>query len=176
MRPRPRRIVLVGLPGAGKSTVGPLVAQALGWSFVDLDREIERTAGRSVAEIFAAEGEAGFRLRERGASLAMAEWDHLVLAPGGGWVLDPRNREALGEGTLTVYLAVSPETAARRLGPAAASRPLLAGAEPAQRLRELLKAREGLYLQANHTVSVEKVSPEDAAYSIVALATQDLPD
>lgn len=173
---RPARIVLVGLPGAGKSTVGPLVAQALGWAFVDLDREIELTAGRSVAEIFREEGEEGFRRREYGATLAMAGWEGLVLAPGGGWLLDPRNRAALGQGTMMVYLALPPEAAAARLGASAASRPLLAGADPVDRLRELLAAREAIYLQANHTVSVELMSPAEVADSIVALATQDLPD
>lgn len=165
------RIVLVGLPGAGKSTVGPLVAEALGWAFVDLDTEIQRSAGRSVPEIFAAEGEEGFRRRERGATLAMAEWDGLVLAPGGGWLLDPRNLEALGDRTLVVHLSVSPEVAAARIGPSGGSRPLLAGPDPLSRLRELAAAREAVYLQANHTVSVDLLAPDAVASYIVALAT-----
>ena len=166
-----QRIVLVGLPGAGKSTVGPLVARSLDWSFVDLDQEIERTAGRTVPEIFAAEGEAGFRRREREATLAMAERPGLVLAPGGGWLLDPSNLRALGEGTEVVHLRVSPAIAAARLGPEAARRPLLAGSNTVQRLEELWRARESVYLQANHTLSVDLLSPEAAASYIVALAS-----
>jgi len=170
------RIVLVGLPGAGKSTVGPLVAQQLQWAFVDLDHEIERTAGRAVAEIFATEGEEGFRRRERGATLAMAEWPGLVLAPGGGWLLDPSNLRALGEGTEVVHLQVSPAVAAARLGPQAAQRPLLAGSNTVQRLEELWRERESIYLQANHTLSVDLLSPEAAASYIVALASRGTGD
>lgn len=165
------RIVLVGLPGAGKSTVGPLVADALGWAFVDLDAEIVKTAGRPVPEIFVSEGEEGFRRRERGATLAMAGWEGLVLAPGGGWILDPRNLEALGAKTLVVHLHVSPEVAAARIGPSGASRPLLAGPDPVSRLHELAATREPVYLQANHTVSVDLLSPDAVASYIVALAT-----
>jgi shikimate kinase len=171
-----QRIVLVGLPGAGKSTVGPLVAHQLGWAFVDLDHEIERTAGRSVSEIFASEGEEGFRRRERGATLAMAEWPGLVLSPGGGWLLDPSNLRALGDGTEVVHLRVSPAVAAARLGPRAALRPLLAGPDTVQRLQELWEARESIYLQANHTLSVDLLSPEDAASYIVALASRGTGD
>jgi shikimate kinase len=171
-----QRIVLVGLPGAGKSTVGPLVAERLGWAFVDLDLEIERTAGRTVPEIFAHEGEEGFRRRERGATLAMAEWPGLVLAPGGGWLLDPTNLKALGAGTEVVHLQVSPAVAAVRLGPASARRPLLAGPSTVQRLEELWEARKSIYLQANHTLSVDLLSPDAAASYIVALASRGTGD
>ena len=169
---RPVRIVLVGLPGAGKSTVGPLVARALGWAFLDLDEEIARLAGRSVPEIFRAEGEPGFRRREREATAAVADRAAVVLAPGGGWMLDPRNLEALGAGTLVVHLQVSPAVAAARIGPAAAVRPLLAGSDPAAAIENLRVVREAIYLQANHTVSVDSLSPGESATIIVALASR----
>jgi shikimate kinase len=165
------RLVLVGLPGSGKSTVGPLVAAQLGWSFVDLDDEIVRAAGRSIPEIFSAEGESGFRAWERAATVALANHGPLVLASGGGWMLNPFNREALGWGTEVVYLEVSPEVAATRMGGAAMARPLLAGADPVHRLEELLAARESAYLQANHTVSVIGATPDEIAALIVALAS-----
>ena len=165
------RIVLVGLPGAGKSTVGPLVAAALGWEFVDLDDEIVRLAGRTVAEIFSAEGEAGFRARERAATEALANRGPVVLSPGGGWALDPANRVALGEGASVVYLEVSPMVAAARMGGAASARPLLAGGDPRDRLTQLLAQREAFYLQANHTVSVDSLAPDQIAALIVALAS-----
>ena len=165
------RIVLVGLPGAGKSTAGRLAAARLGWSFVDLDEEIARSAGRSIAEIFADEGEEGFRRREHGATLALAEWPRLLLAPGSGWLLDSTNFPALGQGSVLVHLQVSPAVAAARLGPELALRPLLQGPNPGQRLEELWEARRTLYLQANHTVSVDLMSPEEVASYIVALAS-----
>ncbi len=164
------RIVLVGLPGAGKSTVGAMVAERLGWRFVDLDAAIERTAGRSVPEIFAREGETGFRARERLATQELAASPHTVISPGAGWMVDPVNREILGTGTVVVHLAVSPVVAAARLADAPGSRPLLAGGDPVRALENLLVAREATYLQANHTVTVDSMTPDEVASIIVALA------
>jgi shikimate kinase len=165
------RIVLVGLPGAGKSTVGALVASALGWDFVDLDAEIVRVAGIGVPEIFRREQETGFRARERAATAALAGRTRFVLAPGGGWVLDPTNLDVLGGGSLTVHLRVSPEVAVLRSAAAPASRPLLDGPEPVERLKILAAARESAYLQANHTVTVDSMSSAEVASLIVALAS-----
>lgn len=171
-----RRVVLVGLPGAGKSTVGAVVADRLGWRFIDLDREIERTSGASVPEIFASDGEAHFRRLEREATLAIAGADRVVVAPGGGWSLDRSNPAALGPGSLTVYLRVSPELALARMAGSAGVRPLLAVPDPLRRLEELLEAREDAYLQANHVLSVDSLEPDQVADSIVALATGSRPD
>ena len=165
------RIVLVGLPGAGKSTVGALAAERLGWAFADLDVEIERVAGRTVAEIFAEEGEAGFRARERDATRALRGREQVVVASGGGWALDPLNREMLGRETALVHLRVSPSVAARRLAEAPDTRPLLDPAEPEKSLRQLLDTREAAYLQANHTITVDSMTPIEVASLIVALAT-----
>ena len=168
-------VVLVGLPGAGKSTVGPLLAARLGgWRFVDLDVEIERATGRSVAEIFATDGEAAFRQLEREATHGLASLGQagVVLAPGGGWILDPRNLNALGPAIVTVYLRVSPAAALRRMAGAAADRPLLATSDPLTSLEALLEAREAAYLQANHTVAAELMSPDAIADSIVALVSR----
>jgi len=153
MRDALERIVLVGLPGAGKSTVGALVASALGWEFVDLDEEIQREAGMDVPEIFRREQESGFRIRERAATASLAGRTRLVLAPGGGWMLDPANLELLGGGSLTVFLRVSAEVAAARLATDSGGRPLLDGPEPVKRLKFLAAARETAYLQANHNVT-----------------------
>lgn len=166
----PERIVLVGLPGAGKSTAGALAAAQLGWEFVDLDAEIERKAGRSVAAIFASEGERGFRSRETDATKALQGRRRLVVAPGAGWVLDPLNRALLGAGTSLVYLRVSPVVAAHRLATAPGTRPLLRSADSEKSLRELLEVRESSYLQANHTFTVDSMSPAEIASLIVALA------
>ena len=176
----PRVIVLVGLPGAGKSTVGPLVAERLGYRFIDLDRAIAVRAGRSVESIFAEEGEEGFRARERAETRSLAaaakapheaaEGLGLVLAPGGGWIEDHANREALGVQVLTVYLRVSVSVAMARLAHSGEVRPLLGGPDPAFRLEELRHRREGLYLQSDHTISVDSMTPGEVALSIVGIA------
>ncbi len=170
---RTRFLVLLGLPGAGKSTVGPLVAERLGWRFVDLDRRIELEAGTTIAAIFAREGEAGFRERERRATREVGrETDTgVVLAPGGGWIEDRANFDALGAMVRSVYLRVSVDVALARIGASKEVRPLLGGADPGARLRELLARREPLYLRADHTVSVESMSQAEVATSIVALAS-----
>jgi len=173
-----RHLVLLGLPGAGKSTIGPLVARALGREFVDLDAAIEAREGRTVLEIFASAGEAAFRHAERAltAELLAPERPPLVLAPGGGWIEDLANRERLGEAAAAVYLRVSVAVALARMGGAVTSRPLLAGADPAVKLDELLRRRGPFYLQAEYTLSSDSMTPEAAASSIVALASGSRPD
>ena len=177
-----RHIVLLGLPGAGKSTAGALAAERLGWPFIDLDAAIESEAGMSVRDIFGREGEAGFRAREarctrslagteRGVGTGAAPMVRSVIAPGGGWVEDPENLRALGPGTVSVYLRVSPLVALGRMGASAVSRPLIAGVQTADQLRQLLRRRESLYLQANHTVNVDSMTISEVADSIVALAS-----
>ncbi len=167
-----RHLVLLGLPGAGKSTVGPLVARLLKRVFVDLDQEIERREGRSVAAIFAADGEGAFRALEREVTAELLAKDSapIVLAPGGGWVEDPAHQALLGGDVTAVYLQVSPAVAAARMGPATEARPLLAGGDAERKLGEVLARREALYLQSQHTVSVYSMTPSEVASSIVALA------
>ncbi|MCE9600718.1 MAG: shikimate kinase [Gemmatimonadetes bacterium] len=164
--------MLLGLPGAGKSTVGPLVAEALGRAFVDLDLEIERHERRSIAEIFAAHGEGAFRALERVRSAELLARGNaaIVLAPGGGWVEDPENRALMAASCVAVYLRVSPAVAVARMGTGTATRPLLAGDDPEKKLGELLARRESLYLQSQYTLSVDSMTPADVASSIVALA------
>jgi shikimate kinase len=168
----PRVIVLVGLPGAGKSTVGRLVAERLGWAFVDLDRVIEAEAGMPVAAIFASEGEEGFRARERAVTRRIALQDGpLVLAPGGGWAEDRANLDSLGANAVSVHLRVSVPVALARLAGSHEVRPLLGGPDPAFRLEELRRRREPTYLQSNHTISVDSFTPDEVATSIVAIAS-----
>lgn len=173
-----RHLVLLGLPGAGKSTIGPLVADRLRREFVDLDAAIEAQAGQSVAEVFRQHGEARFRALERGLTerLLDAARPPLVLSPGGGWIEDAANRSWLGRTADAVYLRVSPAVAMARMGQAVAVRPLLAGGDPATKLQELLARREAFYLQARYTLSNDSMSPEQAASSIVALAMAEIRD
>ncbi len=168
---RAAHLVLVGIPGAGKSTVGHELAARLQWPFVDLDEEIAAREGMSVREIFATRGEAHFRALEREATerLALAETP-AVVAPGGGWITVSGLVDLLRPPARLIWLRVSPERALERLGPGLDTRPLLSGPDPLAALTAILKAREQFYLQADHTVSVEMMTPFDAVDDILALA------
>lgn len=140
-----RPIALIGLMGAGKSAVAIALAERLGGAAADLDAMIEERARARVAEVFAREGEPGFRRRESEALVAAIDGDVAVVATGGGVVLDPGNRALLRERCRVVWLEVSPAEAARRLAADAASRPLLAGGALEARLETLLRERAPLY-------------------------------
>ncbi len=163
-----QHLVLVGLSGAGKTTVGLLVARALGMPFHDLDQRIEASAGCRVAELFAREGEAVFRQREQREMLAVLAGVPAVVAAGGGWAAQPGNLAAAGESVRAVYLRVSAETAARRLA-GSTDRPLLASGNLQERLSALLHAREPWYAKAECVVDAE-VAPEEVAAQVVQMA------
>lgn len=145
-----RHLILVGISGSGKTTVGRLAAEQLRTNFSDIDELIVAGAGQPVAELFAREGEAQFRRLERAAmERALAAPPHLI-APGAGWIAEPGNLEAAGDAVL-IYLEISPSLAAARLG-GDATRPLLAGADPVTRLAGMLLARERWYRKAALTI------------------------
>ncbi len=141
----PSRVALTGFMACGKSSVGRLLAPMLGYPFVDLDERVVREAGMTVPAIFAAEGEAGFRARERACLAACARDTGIVLSCGGGIVIAPENRSILRESFHVVWIRVSAEEAVRRASFSAGTRPLLDHADPLGRARELLAAREELY-------------------------------
>jgi shikimate kinase/3-dehydroquinate synthase len=146
-------LVLVGLPGSGKSAIGRRIASRRGATFVDLDEQVEHAAGRSIAEIFAEDGEAAFRRLERAAVAALGPPDtgpgvRRVIAPGGGAILDPRTRWALYRGRLAVWLDARPEVLAQRLRRSPSVRPLVQGGDPLGRIRALGAARERFYSPA----------------------------
>lgn len=150
-------VVLVGLPGSGKSAVGRRLATRHGAPFIDLDERIEREAGGRVPDIFAEEGEAGFRDRERTAVAALGPPDPSpnvgrVIAPGGGAIVDPRNRWRLYRGRLVVWLDGRPEVLGQRLRRSPVVRPLVAGRDPIGTLREMAEAR-GRYYAAGRRIS-----------------------
>ena len=130
--------------GAGKTTVGRSLAKRLAKDFFDTDHEIEERTGVRVSVIFEIEGETGFRKREADALSHMASLDNIVLATGGGVVLDARNREILKSRGCVVYLHARPTELAKRLGKDK-SRPLLQGIDPLTRLQELYTLRDPLY-------------------------------
>jgi shikimate kinase len=163
-------LILVGLPGAGKTSVAHGVGEKLGRSVVDFDAEISRREQLSVAEIFSAKGEAYFRKLERELTEELRNADGMVLSPGGGWIANGDCMALLRPPGIAVYLKVSPEVAVARMGAATADRPLLRMADPADEVRRLLGARESLYLQSNHTVSTDLMTVEEVIGCIVALA------
>jgi shikimate kinase len=164
-------VALIGLPGAGKSVVGALLARSLGCVSADLDRAVERLAGRPVPAIFAEEGEERFRDLE---SLALAELlqgpPPVVLACGGGVLGRAANRELLNQRARVVWLTVEPEEAAARLGITGwRERPLLRGAPDAPQLRELLDRRAAAYAEAAHRrVKTDGLTPAEVAARVLA--------
>lgn len=162
-----RRIVLTGFMGSGKSTVGPLVAERLGWRFVDVDDVIVAETGMAIADFFARYGEAAFRRRERETIARLAPEDALVLALGGGAIEDAGTRALLlnGPGTLMVHLEVSLGTARARCGGTEHTRPVLA--DEAGLLARYEK-RLPLYALAHVTVVVDEMTPEQVAEWVVS--------
>jgi shikimate kinase len=167
-------ITLVGLTGAGKSTIGKLLAKRLGREFLDSDHEIEARTGVTIREIFTVEGEAGFREREQAVICQLVQRKGIVLATGGGGILREATREHLRRYSTVVYLHAAPEEVARRVGHDK-SRPILDGKEPVLRLRELFAQRDGLYREvAHHIAETHGRSPQAAAAILQWLETLGL--
>jgi shikimate kinase len=139
-----RNVFLVGLMGAGKTTVGKLLARRLKLRFYDSDQEIERRCGVKIPVIFEIEGEAGFRAREEHIIAELAGLEGIVLATGGGAVLSEENRRRLAAGGTVVYLSARPEDLYDRVRQDR-TRPLLAGGDVLDRLRELYAQRDPIY-------------------------------
>jgi shikimate kinase len=165
-QPGRKCVVLVGMMGAGKSTVASVVARWLGWSRVDTDAVVEQRAGSSVAEIFARDGEEAFRAAE---SAAIAELRHIgrpvVVSVGGGAVLREANRRALRAAGTVVWLRASPATLAGRVGDGG-GRPVLAGSGlgAGEALEKLVRERRPYYEEvADVVVDVDEISSEEAA-------------
>jgi shikimate kinase len=148
---RAGNLYLVGMMGAGKTTVGRLLARRLKLRFVDSDHEIEKRCGVKVPLIFDIEGEAGFRARETQTLAELALLDGIVLATGGGAVLAEENRRQLGARGTVIYLRARPEDLYERVRQDR-NRPLLATADPLGRLRELYVQRDPLYREVADVV------------------------
>jgi len=147
----PGNVFLVGLMGAGKSSVGRLLAKRLDKAFVDCDHELERRTGVSIPVIFDIEGEDGFRARETALIEELTARDGIVLATGGGAVLDARNRALLAGRGRVVYLRAAVDELWRRTRHDK-HRPLLQTPDPRARLAELLTTRDPLYQEVAHVV------------------------
>ncbi len=156
-------LVLIGLPGSGKSAVGRRLAARHDATFIDLDDQIVEATGLAIPEIFAAEGEAGFRRRERLAVEALGGPDsgpdlRRVISPGGGAILDPRSRWTLFRGRVVAWLDVRPEVLAQRLRRSPNVRPLVQGGDPMGRIRALAADRERFYGAAHRVNGVAEVT------------------
>lgn len=168
-------ILLVGPRGSGKSTVGPALARLLGWGFADADELVESSAGKSIADIFKAEGEPGFRDRESAALAEVCAKPNHVVATGGGVVLREANRELLKRSGFVAWLTVTPDVAFSRMTAdptTAGRRPNLTAAGGLAELRELIAAREPLYRAvADFTCDTAGRSPDEAAAAILTAWT-----
>lgn len=163
-------MILVGLPGAGKSSVARAVAARLECDFIDLDSEIEGREGMHIAGIFARHGEAYFREAEREVSLLLREREPAMVAPGAGWMSNRQAAALLRSGGRIIYLAVTPERALARMGASLTARPLLAVADPAGALRELLAARAADYESADVQIDTEAMTRQDVVDRVAVLA------
>ena len=150
---RMRRIALIGLRGAGKSTLGARLAKSLGVPFVELDREIEREAGTSLSEIFLLYGQAGYRRYERRCLERTLEKNaRVVIATGGSIVSDPGTYELLLSACFTVWLKTEPEEHMARVIAQGDTRPMAGNSEAMDDLRRILDGRSALYAQADVTI------------------------
>jgi shikimate kinase len=159
-----RSIVLVGMMGVGKSSIGRRLAARLGVPFVDADSEIEKAAGMSIADIFARHGEADFRSGEARVIARLLDGGPQVLATGGGAVMNADTRVAIKAKGVSIWLSAEFDVLMRRINKRKNDRPMLQTADPAATLRELLVVREPFYAQADLTVQSREV-PHDAIVS-----------
>ncbi len=168
-----RHVMLVGLPGSGKTTVGRIVAQRLNTGFVDFDQVLVRKQGMPIAQIFGLHGEQKFREMESQVADHALAGPPAIMAPGGGWAAQPGHLEQAKEaGAVVVYLKVFPAVAANRAS-GDGTRPLLVGDDPLARMKKLLDERESFYKKAD--VEVFNDSPktaDQAADDIVKIARE----
>ena len=164
-----RSIVLVGMMGVGKSSIGRRLAARLGIPFVDADSEIEKAAGMSIADIFARHGEADFRSGEARVIARLLDGGPQVLATGGGAVMNADTRAAIKAKAVSIWLSAEFDVLMRRINKRKNDRPMLQTADPAATLRELLVVREPFYAKADLTVQSREV-PHDAIVSEIMTA------
>jgi shikimate kinase len=169
VRAAPPHLILVGLPGVGKTSIGRAAAKQLGRKFLDFDEEIERRAGMNVREIFRLKGEGHFREQELALTRELSATGGMVLSPGGGWITQQGSVELLRSTGRIIYLRASPEAVARRLR-RVETRPLLAGRDPVVALRELYAKRRALYETADVTLDTERLARQQLIAKVVELA------
>ena len=163
-----RNIVLVGFMGTGKTSTGRAVAAKLGRELVDMDALIEKRQGKGIPAIFAEQGEPFFRMLERELVTELAARNNLVIAPGGGIVLNPENVRDFSRTGLVVCLHATPEMILARVGHDT-GRPLLQGGDKLQKIRDLLAKRQALYDAIPVSVQTDGRTPEQVAERVLEL-------
>lgn len=172
----PGSLFLVGPMGAGKSTIGRQLAKSLSRTFLDSDKEVEDRTGVGIPLIFELEGEAGFRARERAVIDDLSRRSDIVLATGGGAVLDPDNRHHLNSRGQVIYLRTSVDQQLARTA-RDRNRPLLQTDDPRARLEELMRTREPLYRDvAHHVVDTDGRRVREVVEDILCLIRVDAPE
>ena len=162
-------VFLVGPMGAGKSTIGRLLAAELNLEFKDTDKEIEERSGVDIPWIFDMEGEEGFRQREAAVLADLCQLNHVLLATGGGIILKPENRQVLAANGSVVYLMTSIDEQVRRTA-RDRKRPLLQTEDPRSVLQNLLDVRHSLYLEiADYSIDTDGRSPKSVAQELARL-------
>jgi len=164
-----RSIVLVGMMGVGKSSIGRRLAARLGIPFVDADTEIEKAAGMSIPDIFARHGEADFRSGEARVIARLLETGPQVLATGGGAFMNAATRTAIETKGISIWLSADFDVLIRRISKRRNERPMLQTDDPAATLRQLLKLREPIYALADLTVQ-SRETPHEAIVSEIVTA------
>ena len=160
-------LILVGFMGTGKSAVGKRLAQKLNREYIDLDRKIEKEAGWTIPQIFAAEGEAGFREREGRALREVVELRNQVISTGGGVMLREENIQLLKKNGKLICLTASPDVILQRTLMSLSSRPLLVGHEPRARVEQLLKLRAPFYALADWTIDTSNKNVKQVTEEIL---------
>jgi shikimate kinase len=164
-----RSIVLIGMMGVGKSSIGRRLASRLGIPFVDADAEIEKAAGMSIADIFAHRGEADFRSGEARVIARLLESGPQVLAAGGGAFMNAGTREAIRAKGVSVWLKADLDVLLRRISKRRNERPLLQTGDPEETLRALLIEREPIYARADLTVYSRDVAHDSIVADIITV-------
>jgi shikimate kinase len=167
-----RSVVLVGMMGVGKSSIGRRLAARLGVPFVDADTEIEKAAGMSIPDIFARHGEADFRSGEARVIARLLDGGPQVLATGGGAVMNADTRQQIKAKGVSIWLNAELDVLMRRINKRKNDRPMLQTADPAARLRELLVEREPFYRLADLTVQSREV-PHEAIVTDIMTALDE---
>ena len=175
----PRNIFLVGFMATGKTHVGGELSRLTCWPLIDSDDEIVARAGKSIARVFEEEGESAFRALERETVRELCAGEGRIIACGGGAFIDPQNQDRMLSGGMVVCLSARPETVYKRVtaesGGDAPVRPLLAGGNPLERIRDLMSQRAETYSQAHYTIETDDLTPEEVALEVLAICRRDSP-
>ncbi len=166
-----KNIILIGFMGTGKSATGRIISRRLERVLMDMDAMIEEREGRTIAQIFAQEGEPHFRSLERGLVQELSQRRNLVIAAGGGVVLNPENIRDFSRTGIVICLKASPAAILRRVG-GEKHRPLLENDDKAKRIMELLESRRPLYEAIAHQIDTSHLSPDAAAAQVIEIYEQ----